>query len=581
MSDRQIHFGSLNFSGQTRESEEGGVMESGEDLQAHYDSFDVAAKNAVKKIVQSDRPKRIVAAGPGTGKTHLFKAILEGKKNALVLTFINALVEDLHLQLPGFATVKTLHGYARSILSKAEKETIVFDELTNVVESDAKILGVDASDIAAKVRENVDACDIEFYLKRRSYYGNYFSHDDLIYEAVRLLTAKPEKIEAYDQILIDEFQDFNNVDVALIDLLATQSPVIIAGDDDQALYGFRNSTYEHLREKFIRGDEFESFSLPYCFRCPRVVVQAVNDVIEYGKSQGVLNDRIDKTYEYFESAEKDAISQRFPSVVHVELRENAICAFIVAELTKIVGLENDKFDVLVVTPYSASGFQTRLINQLDSKGFGNIDTRRSTKTSKLIQGLGLITETGQQYSNLGWRVIAQEILAPEDFKSALESSNGSSVPFYRLIDTEIRNQIKGISSLVRKLRDKQKLTSGESLTIKDFLNIDGDAVINGHIAASFSNLDYASVPVSIRNTPIKVTNILKSKGLSADYVFITHLDDRFFLEKEDTVTEKDIFNLVVALSRAKKRVYLISMPDNHSKLVKVLENGQAVVTGRS
>lgn len=38
---------------------------------------------------------KIVLAGPGTGKTTLFRTVLAGKANTLTLTFVNALVEDL------------------------------------------------------------------------------------------------------------------------------------------------------------------------------------------------------------------------------------------------------------------------------------------------------------------------------------------------------------------------------------------------------------------------------------------------------------------------------------------------------
>jgi hypothetical protein len=73
----------------------------------------------VDAVLQSKSQKKIVVAGPGTGKTFLFKEILKGKKNALTLTFVNSLVEDLSLDLCGLSEVKTLHGFARSVLAAA------------------------------------------------------------------------------------------------------------------------------------------------------------------------------------------------------------------------------------------------------------------------------------------------------------------------------------------------------------------------------------------------------------------------------------------------------------------------------
>jgi superfamily I DNA/RNA helicase len=225
------------------------------DLGKIYEQFNRTAGDYVDRVRVSTSDRRIVAAGPGTGKTHLFKAIIADRSNALVLTFINALVEDLHIQLPKGTTVRTLHGFARSILTTAGQTARVYDDLTNVIEDDAKILGVSERGFASKIRNFEDRSVLKFYLDRRKYYGDYYSHDDLIFAAVELLKSEPDRIKSYDQILVDEFQDFNTLDVELIDLLASKSPVLVAGDDDQSLYGFRDSTYRYLRDRHSDGNE--------------------------------------------------------------------------------------------------------------------------------------------------------------------------------------------------------------------------------------------------------------------------------------------------------------------------------------
>ena len=124
----------------------------------------------------------------------------------------------------------------------------------------------------------------------------------------------------------------------------------MAGDDDQSLYGFRDSTHKYLRDRFAAAGDYESFTLPYCFRCPEVVVDAVNDILSFAKSKGLVDERIDKAYKYAANEKKDAVSSRFPDVVHVTRNENAICGFIEGELKKIVVGETDNFDVLVISP---------------------------------------------------------------------------------------------------------------------------------------------------------------------------------------------------------------------------------------
>jgi uncharacterized membrane protein len=56
-------------------------------------------QECVAAILSSPSRHKIVVAGPGTGKTHLFKEMLRGKTNTLTLTFVNSLVEDLSIRM--------------------------------------------------------------------------------------------------------------------------------------------------------------------------------------------------------------------------------------------------------------------------------------------------------------------------------------------------------------------------------------------------------------------------------------------------------------------------------------------------
>lgn len=87
-----------------------------------YEAARLEREKHVDAILSSKSKKKLVVAGPGTGKTYLFERILEGKKESLTLTFVNALVEDLSLKLYGLSDVRTLHGFALKILKKAEEK---------------------------------------------------------------------------------------------------------------------------------------------------------------------------------------------------------------------------------------------------------------------------------------------------------------------------------------------------------------------------------------------------------------------------------------------------------------------------
>lgn len=95
----------------------------------------------VEKLVVSPSKKKVVVAGPGTGKTYLFRDLLSQRKKTLTLTFVNSLVEDLSLELCGLSEVRTLHSYARSILTRSTGKNIkIHSKLSSIIRDDAKVI---------------------------------------------------------------------------------------------------------------------------------------------------------------------------------------------------------------------------------------------------------------------------------------------------------------------------------------------------------------------------------------------------------------------------------------------------------
>ncbi|MBU1674518.1 UvrD-helicase domain-containing protein, partial [bacterium] len=204
------------------------------------DRWDQAHRNRqeyVQQIVDSTAQKRIVVAGPGTGKTYLFKTILRDHPNSLTLSFVNALVTDLCEELFGLSDVKTLHGFARSVLSKAISRSVdIYPKLPAIVRADSRVLRDVDIDFTPLFECRIDDEEnLAFYKSRRQLYGRY-GFTDIIYAVVLYFEEDKNRVPDFSQIVVDEFQDFNPLEVSLIDLLADRSPVLLAGDDDQALY---------------------------------------------------------------------------------------------------------------------------------------------------------------------------------------------------------------------------------------------------------------------------------------------------------------------------------------------------------
>ncbi len=88
----------------------------------------------------------------------------------------------------------------------------------------------------------------------------------------------------FDHVLVDEFQDINLLDFDLIQMIAADAVLMVTGDDDQAIYGFRGCTPEYIirfQEKI--GRPVASHELRVNYRCPRNIVQKAAKLIEHNE----------------------------------------------------------------------------------------------------------------------------------------------------------------------------------------------------------------------------------------------------------------------------------------------------------
>jgi superfamily I DNA/RNA helicase len=285
---------------------------------------------ATEAIVNSDAAKRLIVSGPGTGKSFTFqRALAKAIKDAgggrgLALTFIRNLVADLEKDLGDLADVFTFHGHCKHLMHSHNVAGLAdgdyYPPLLELVVEDALIVDGHAitPDEINEHLHNLDTSDdvIEVALQRADYYGAV-SHNDVVYRVLRHFEASPDTIPTYPLIVVDEFQDFSLLEATFIDLLGSKSPVLIAGDDDQALYkNLKYASPEFIRE-LAASDTHVRFELPFCSRCTEVIVAAVNDVIGNAMAAGQLGGRLAKEFRCF-LPDKQAESEANPRIIHVE-----------------------------------------------------------------------------------------------------------------------------------------------------------------------------------------------------------------------------------------------------------------------
>ena len=511
-------------------------------------------------VLRSTSRKKIVVAGPGTGKTHLFKRLLEGKENTLTLTFVNSLVEDLSLELCGLSSVRTLHSFARRQLMAGGESVKVFPKLSEVIRQDSRMLlkeDISFDDLFYKRLD--DSEYIDFYLNRREYYSHY-GYTDVIWFLVQRFEKEPHKVPLYEQVVVDEFQDFNQLEVSLIELLASKSPVLLAGDDDQALYDFKSASTDHIRERHTDAKRgYAPFTLPFCSRCTRVVIDAANDIIREARKRGFLKGRIEKQFLYFKDRDKDQECSGNPKILHTHTYDKQIPWYIEKSINKIAEELRGKFSVLIISPFRQQS--TRIVEALKAKGFESIESVgiRDEKEPTLLDGLNILLDDKE--SNLGWRIVSAFLHEPEEFEGLVKQTHADTAPRMSNIIGEGKKieTMKMLSILKAILNGKE--IDRESLD--EFLKkvkVDQYDRAKEFLRHEIARRSPRKGNQSVRKIPINATTVQGSKGLAAEYVFITHFDDRYFIKSEDKtkISDYDICNFLVALTRTKRRLFLIS-----------------------
>jgi len=132
----------------------------------------------------------------------------------------------------------------------------------------------------------------EVYAKYEEYLreNNLVDFDDLIALTYRLLDENPQlaKVtsEKYKYIMIDEYQDTNELQLKLIQkLCTTHNNLCVVGDDDQSIYGWRGA---HIRNIIEFDKDFigtKVFKLEENYRSRSPILKVANALIEHNRTR--------------------------------------------------------------------------------------------------------------------------------------------------------------------------------------------------------------------------------------------------------------------------------------------------------
>ncbi len=114
--------------------------------------------------------------------------------------------------------------------------------------------------------------------------SNALDFDDLLLKTVSLLKYNPQVREHYNEkfgyILIDEYQDTNPPQFALVRLLTEkQQNLCVVGDPDQSIYKFRSADIQNILEFEKHYPQARTIKLVQNYRSTKVILETANRVI--------------------------------------------------------------------------------------------------------------------------------------------------------------------------------------------------------------------------------------------------------------------------------------------------------------
>jgi DNA helicase-2/ATP-dependent DNA helicase PcrA len=270
-----------------------------------------------------------VMAGPGTGKSfalqrRLMRLLEEDVEAAriLVVTFTRTAAASLANDIAGLGiegadriVASTLHSYCFRLLNKQAvfvltrrvPRPVVTFQKAGVLQFEAAPLLQDLNspekfgdkrartkrvrafeaewarlqtDEPGYAREPTDA-EFAQALERWLRFHDAMLIGELVPEALRFLRDNPasDAADAFEHVLVDEFQDLNKAEQVLIDLLSEGGNLGIVGDADQSIYSFRHAHPEGILEFADTHDGTDDHVLVECRRCPKTVVAMADHLI--------------------------------------------------------------------------------------------------------------------------------------------------------------------------------------------------------------------------------------------------------------------------------------------------------------
>ena len=482
-----------------------------------------------------------------------------------VLSTIKRILKDMNLD-PKFYPPKTI----RNKISSAKNELMTPDELSKFSNSE------------------LDEVTVNVYreYQNKLMVNNSLDFDDLLMLPIILFKENPSVLayyqERYKYILIDEYQDTNEVQYILSKMLSAKyKNICVVGDPDQSIYGFRGSNYRNILNFEKDYKNTKTILLEQNYRSTKNILGAANSIIKNNKNR----------------KEKDLWTDNNTGDKIVYKRcddEKDESNYVVSEITKLmnenIGLED--IAVLYRTNAQSRNIEEAFLRKnIPYKVVGSFYFYNRKEVKDLISYLKLIYNTSDDVSltrviNVPKRGIGLKTLENITTKANILNTSmfdaidgGKELEFKRLILsfkelsedlslTELVDLILDKTGIKKELELEDTIESQSRLeNLEEFKSITKSYEEKYGVISLSEFLDEISLVSDVeeyknRTDVVTLMTVHSAKGLEFDYVYIIGLEEGIFPHSMCLYSPSEIEEerrlCYVAVTRAKKKLTIIN-----------------------
>lgn len=437
----------------------------------------------------------MAVAGAGSGKTrvltnriaYLIKEVGVPAENILAITFTNRAAEEMRnrifnlidLPLKGI-WISTFHALGAKILRR-EIKRLDYTENFQIVDDDDVIVivkrllkesGYETKYYSPKAIAGMiekikgDEALIEIvqpplnmivkemyplycnYLKK----NNLVDFEDLLVLPLKLFNEFPDVLAKYQKqfqyVLVDEFQDTNDMQYDLIYLLAKEHKnLFIVGDEDQSIYAFRGSNIDNIR-KFMRDfPDHHKVILNQNYRSKTNILEAANSLIRNNRNR----------------VPKDLFSElgTGEKVIHFRAQNDEEEAYYIFNKIKMLcknGFNYNDFTILYRNNAMSRRFEDVLLRyNIPYKVIGNVSFYKRKEIKDIVAYLRLLVDPGDDPALIRIYNEPRRGIGALTFDKIISEAEKRNLKLFDIIDESIPQVSEKTLEKLRKLKQNLSL----------------------------------------------------------------------------------------------------------------------------